>query len=274
MNKQSTSLTSRDPGKLPLALDQIEDIFAQIGDRQPAVFLDYDGTLSPIVSNPDNAHISDAMRRQVQQLAEYCPVAIISGRDRRDVEHRVGLRHLIYAGSHGFDISGPEARQISTEFGEEFLPHLTRAGEILESRLSTVSGARVERKRFSIALHYRNVAAENIEQVRKHAKEVIERFSDLKLSGGKKILEIQPDLDWDKGKALQWLMEKLDLRTDQYCPLYIGDDLTDENAFEALRDHGIGILVGNHNASTQAQFHLNNVDEVRQFLRQMVTDCS
>jgi alpha,alpha-trehalase len=80
------------------------------------------------------------------------------------------------------------------------------------------------------------------------------------------IVELQPDVEWHKGKALIWILRALQKDPKKTVQMYIGDDLTDENAFEVLQEDGIGILVGDHDATTFAKYRLENVDEVRLFL--------
>src|SRR5437660_11510264 len=89
---------------IPSALEHVQEI-AGSGDRL-AVFLDYDGTLTPIVSHPEDAWLSDSMRQALRSLAERVPVAILSGRDLDDVRGRVLVDGIVYAGSHGSDIAG------------------------------------------------------------------------------------------------------------------------------------------------------------------------
>src|SRR5690606_15157717 len=97
----------RFPRALPSALEHLDEIAQWWSDRPLAVFLDYDGTLTPIVPHPADAFLTPEMRRMIAALAERFPVAVISGRDRPDVAARVGLGTLYYAGSHGLDIAGP-----------------------------------------------------------------------------------------------------------------------------------------------------------------------
>ena len=93
--------------ELASALDRWEELGPHLREKRPAVFLDYDGTLTPIVARPELAVLAEEMRRTVRTLAARCPVAIVSGRDRTDVQRLVRIEGLIYAGSHGFDIAGP-----------------------------------------------------------------------------------------------------------------------------------------------------------------------
>jgi len=135
------------------ALEHAQDIARPTG--RVAVFLDYDGTLTPIVSQPEDAWLSDSMRQALLELAAKASVGILSGRELEDVRQRVNIDNVMYAGSHGFDIAGP--RDLRSQVATEFLPTLDVAEEALHRLLDDIPGARVERKRFSIAAHYRNV---------------------------------------------------------------------------------------------------------------------
>ncbi|NIN70378.1 MAG: trehalose-phosphatase [Gemmatimonadetes bacterium] len=255
--------------ELPSALESAEQIAARLKGKRPAMFLDYDGTLTPIVSQPEDAILSDSMRDVLRELAGLCTVAIVSGRDRADVEPLVALDGLIFAGSHGFDIKGPGLR-MEYEGGKERLPDLAAAEQELHERIDPIAGARVERKRFAIANHYRNVADEDVSRVEQAVREVLAGHERLRLSHGKKVLELRPDIDWDKGQAVFWLLDALDLDGEDVLPFYLGDDVTDEDAFAVLSDHGIAVIVGNPSYKTNASYSLRNTPEVEVFLGQLV----
>ena len=108
---------------IPSGLKHVQEI-ARSGDRL-AVFLDYDGTLTPIVSHPEDAWLSDSMRQTLRSLAARLPVAILSGRDLDDVRGRVYVDGIAYAGSHGFDIAG--AGGLRRQLGTACLAVLDRA---------------------------------------------------------------------------------------------------------------------------------------------------
>lgn len=259
----------REAHELPSALDQLSVLKAQFQGKTPAVFLDYDGCLTPIVKQPEMAVLSDKMRDALDKLASVTKVAVVSGRDRQDVERLVHLDNLYFAGSHGFDITGPGGMQSEPGGAKDALPALDRADLILQEKLSQVEGSRVERKRYAIAVHYRNVPENHVAEVRKAVDEVLDMMPELKIGLGKKIYELKPNIDWHKGKAVMWLMEELGLNDGSYMPLYIGDDITDEDAFAELQGHGMGILVGEHDDKTAATYRLENVDEVRVFLEDL-----
>ncbi|MDR7127858.1 alpha,alpha-trehalase [Algoriphagus sp. 4150] len=257
---------NKQPYGLPSAVENFKEIVGEIGSRQPILFLDYDGTLTPIVDNPEEAILSDEIKKLIKEIAEDISVVIISGRDRENVELKVGLSELIYAGSHGFDIVGPNGLEMQHEQGQEILPTLDEAEGNLNERLDGIAGVQVERKKYAIAVHYRNVEKDKVPEVKKAVLEELDRQPQLKKGSGKKILELKPELDWDKGKALTWLIEALGSESNLLFPVYIGDDITDEDAFEEMADHGIGIIVGSHDQKTRASYGLRNVAEVLCFL--------
>jgi trehalose 6-phosphate phosphatase len=252
---------------LPSALEHVEEI-AGASDGSLAIFLDYDGTLTPIVSRPDQAVLMDSTRAILRTLAAKMPVAILSGRDLDDVRQRVNIGAIVYAGSHGFDIAGP--RGVRKEIATEFLPGLEMVEQELGKQLAGIAGARAERKRFSIAAHYRNVNASDIPKVERAVSEVAARHRELRKMDGKKVYELLPDIDWDKGKAVLWLLENLGLERAKVRPIYIGDDRTDEDAFRALEKSGVGILVSEEPRPTAARYSLKDPAEVERFLRELV----
>ncbi len=251
---------------LPSALDRLDEIRRSAGDRRPAVFLDYDGTLTPIVERPELAVLSDETRQTVRRLARQVVVAIISGRDLRDVRNLVGLDGIYYAGSHGFEIEGPKDMRQEAREATKFLPALDAAENMLRGKLAGIQGALVERKRFSVAIHYRLVHERDHPLIESAVKETAERFSQLRRGAGKKVHELQPRLDWNKGKALSWLLKALALGDANAFPIFIGDDVTDEDGFQVLTRWGAGIVVRDQPRSTAARYSLGGPDEVCRFL--------
>jgi len=134
---------------LPPALKSVDEIRELIADKDLFVSLDYDGTLTPIVERPELAVLSNEMRSTLTALSDQ----LISGRDLGDIKGLVGIEGLFYAGSHGFDISGPEGRHIASQQGIEFLPVLDTAEKALHTLLDNIAGVLVERKKFSVAVH-------------------------------------------------------------------------------------------------------------------------
>ncbi len=253
---------------LPSAFDHVQEIAAARHDAL-AVFLDYDGTLTPIVSRPEQAVLSDSMRAVLRALATKLPVAVLSGRDLDDVRRRVDIDGIIYAGSHGFDIAGP--RGLRRQMATAFLPNLDLAEKELHDVLHGIPGARVERKHFSVAAHYRNVRENDVPKVERAVGKVAARHRELRRIDGKKVYELLPGVDWDKGKAVLWLVQTLGFKGENVRPIYIGDDSTDEDAFRALGQEGAGILVSEQSQPTTANYSLKDPAEVEHFLRALTT---
>jgi len=251
---------------LPSALEHVQEI-AGAGDRSLAIFLDYDGTLTPIVSHPEKAFLSDSMRQTLQALVMRASVAVLSGRDLDDVRNRVAIEAIAYAGSHGFDIAGP--RGLRRQEATKFLPALDAAEKELREKLAGIADALIERKRFSIATHYRKVNENDFPKLERAVSEVVAQHRELRRMEGKKVYELLPCTDWDKGKAVLWLLERLGLERAGARPIYIGDDRTDEDAFRALGQRGVGIVVSEEPRATAANYSLKDPTEVERFLREL-----
>ncbi|HOX94219.1 MAG TPA: trehalose-phosphatase [Syntrophales bacterium] len=259
--------------RLPSALDRLSEILAEAGGRRFAIFLDYDGTLTPIVETPERAILDAETRRVLAELSALCPTAVISGRDLRDIRHLVGLDSLIYAGSHGFEITDPGGFQVEHEAAGAYLPALDAAEEELKERLGSVPGCLIERKRFSIAVHYRLVAEDEVAGIEQAVNGIRARYPRLRKGHGKKVFELQPDLEWNKGEAVLFLLRELRADGKEFLPLFIGDDVTDEDAFRALRDRGVSIIVREEHGPTEARYGLKNPQEVRIFLERILQAC-
>ncbi|APG28891.1 trehalose-phosphatase [Syntrophotalea acetylenivorans] len=267
----SKTAKRRFSNELPSALENTAQLNGELQDRQPVVFLDFDGTLTPIVDRPELAEISPEMRDSVHRLGKCCILAIVSGRDLDDVRVKVGIDEVYYAGSHGFHIAGPAGFGHELQQGSQFLPSLDKAEQALLRQLSQIPGAQVERKKFAVAIHFRRVANEQVDAVTAVVDRVLADSEGLRKTGGKKIFELRPDIDWDKGKAVNWLLGKLQLAKHKAVPIYVGDDLTDEDAFRELQHRGIGILVRDEVRPTLARYALDSVDEVGTLLRRLAT---
>ncbi len=266
--KKLTKLSNMDKGipeTLPNALKEIEELFEVKRNRKITIFLDYDGTLTPIISDPDAAELPDDNRDIITELSNLTPVTIISGRDLRDLKSRIEIDTVTYAGSHGFDISGPDGLVMVHESEKEVTPALDEAEKRLKEQLKDIRGAKVERKKFAIAVHYRNVEEKHVQDVKDAVQKEADRYDILKTGSGKKVLELKPNINWNKGYALDWLTEKLGWDKEKYLRIYLGDDITDEDGFEVLIKDGIGIMVGTHGEKTSASFALHNTNEVTHF---------
>jgi trehalose-phosphatase len=247
-------------------LPKIKEIITRL---KPLIFLDFDGTLAPIVENHEDAAMSDDMQELVMKLAAEYAVAVISGRGLDDVRKRVKLEKIYYGGSHGFEIAGPGGYSSENPEAKKVLPAFEEVEPKLKDKIKNVEGVSFERKKFTLAVHYRKVKDEEEEKVHEAVEEVLTDYPQLKKGEGKKVIEIRPNIYWDKGKAVETLKLKLSDQKDPFI-IYIGDDVTDEDVFEFMQN-GMGILVGEHGTKTYADYRLESVDEVKDFFR-MITE--
>ena len=268
-----TLLGPRPRTDLPSALQDFDRFLSDSGSRRPAMFLDYDGVLTPIVAHPDLAILSPETRAVLEDLASKTEIAVISGRDTADVMDKVGLRGVWYAGSHGFDIVGPDGTPADTETQdrfERFVPALTAAADQIATQVAGMRGVHLEPKRFAVAVHFREADEGAESTIERLVREIGEADAHLVVTTGKKIYELRPAVEWDKGKALEWLIQRLEIDLESSIPVYLGDDVTDEDAFAAIADTGIGIVVGRDGEPTRAAYALENSDEVRTLLARLV----
>ena len=262
---------------LPHALRDSEQFAQRLDSRQPAVFLDYDGTLTPIVDRPQDAVISDSMRDAVRRLAERATVCVVSGRDRPSIDQWMDIDGLVVAGSHGFDIGGHRDGTVRHDAVTGIEDLLSTVTDRLNAEVGSIAGAVIEPKRFSVAVHYRLVTPTQRPSVTAVVDTLLDEYPDqLKVTPGKMVYEIQPKVDWDKGKAVQYLRRALGVEGKEFVALYLGDDITDEDAFTALKESdnalGIGVIVADlrdpeqADRATAADFVLESTAEVQQFL--------
>ncbi len=255
------------------ALESYRAVSDVIDGHRPAVCLDYDGTLSPIVPDPDSARLVVGAAEVLARLAERCPVAILSGRDLADIRDRVAVPGLWYAGSHGFETIAPDGSYRQNDEAAAAVPVLEQSAAELRESLAHIKGSRVEHKRFAVAVHYRDVAADSVGEVVANTHRAGQR-GHLRVTNGRKVVELRPDVDWNKGTTLNWIRDQIE-QSQRVLPIFIGDDLTDEDAFDAVKTDGIGILVRHTedgDRRSAAQFTLENPDQVREFLDRVADD--
>lgn len=247
--------------------DKVKSVF--LSEKKPVFFLDYDGTLTPIVQRPELAVISKDMKDVVQQLSKRFTTAIVSGRMREDVEKLAGIKGILYAGSHGFDILGMGISLIEPR-AKQAIPLIAEIAKQISKELGGIPGILIEEKKFSLAVHYRLVEEEHIPKIKDLLQKVIRDNRSLRLMSGKKVFEILPNIDWDKGKAVRWIMQTLGISWSDASVVYIGDDTTDEDAFRIVRTRGIGILVSDKPEESAADFQLSSTEEVKKLFKEII----
>lgn len=241
------------------------------GKRKPVFFLDYDGTLTPIVSKPELAKISKDMRNTVTKLSKKYTTAIVSGRMRTDVQKLAGVKGIAYSGSHGFDIKAPGLTLVEPR-AKKLVPLVSRIIKKFKKQLKHIPGVLIEEKKFSVAVHYRLANAKHLPEITKIVKNMIKDKKSLRLMSGKKVFEILPSVKWDKGKAVKLIMKALKITWKNALVIYIGDDVTDEYAFKAVKKYGLGILVSKSTKPSAASLRLKSPDEVKKLFKKFISN--
>lgn len=250
---------------------KFSQIKEQLSNKFILLLLDYDGTLTPIVENPEKAVIPKDTKELLQKLSKSRRFAlgIISGRSLEDIKNTVGLENIVYAGNHGLEIEGPKIK-----FESQVSPQLKSAihniARELQKQLLSIKGILIEDKGLTLSIHYRLVDKKDIPVFEKIFSKVANPYivsGKIKINPGKKVYEIRPPVQWDKGKIVLWLLARQQFASPEFkvLPVYLGDDVTDEDAFKALKRKGWTIFVGKPR-SCAADYYLKDTEEVTRFL--------
>ena len=176
-----------------------------------------------------------------------------------------------FAGSHGFDVLTADGERRQFEQGAAALPGLDAAEVTLAEAIGVAPGAWVERKRFAIAVHHRASAESDIPALEAVVAAIVDADPTLRMTGGKKIFELRPAADWHKGTALRWLADAAGLPPDTLL-VFVGDDVTDEDALDEVRSHGLGVVVEVQDRPTAAHMRLDEPSQVAQLLARIRTE--
>ncbi len=239
----------------------------EIRNKKILLMLDFDGTLTPIVKNPQESYVSEELSKLLKDLKNFVKIAVISGRDVKDLIKRLSFNVDYFCGSHGLEIEGkdlhfkhPEVlklKKIIDSIYKEIKKHFSNNPEIF-----------IEKKTFSFVFHYRNVAGEKRKESMKRFLSIISYYFQqypIKIQKGKMVFEVLPDIDWDKGKAIIFIMKFLN---HQIYPIYVGDDQTDEYAFLTIKENGLTVRI-RHSKRTSAKYFLTSYKEMPRFLKML-----
>jgi trehalose-phosphatase len=191
-------------------------------------------------------------------------LAIISGRSLGDVREKVGVSGITYVGNHGLEIENPAGRHkkilVSARKRE-----LKRITQNLQNSLKEIPGILFEEKGPILSVHYRNVPQKFSTQVPPVVEAELHQWRDRwKIASGKMVLEIRPKIDFNKGEAVRKILKNFPSLG--LLPIYLGDDQTDEDAFRVVKKQGVSVYVGPGSLPSEADFFLQNPDEVQEFL--------
>lgn len=270
-------------GKCPKYLfsKDLEDIFRRaISSHIIAVFLDYDGTLTPLPRGRMRLErpLSEAARNAIYELSRHDKVRIFitSGRSVESLRKFINIDDLYYIGIHGHIIKGPDI-----DYTHSALKELKGIISYLKPRLyealSSISEVVIEDKDAALAIHYRGAGKNRSKEILDKVARICSEYYGVKILRGKSMVEIVPNTGWDKGKAIDYVLaflsRKMGIEAKDITPIYFGDDRSDEEGFKLLRRRGVSVRVG-YKCKTHAEYYVNDTNEVIRFLselRHMIT---
>jgi len=242
-------------------------------DRRPLfVLLDIDGTLAPIAPHPSQARVPADTRNAIAALASQpgLAVGLVSGRAVYDAHRLVGVDGVWTIGNHGAEVMSPAGNVVVNEAVARYAAVMADAARALELELAGFAGVVLENKRWTLSVHYREAEEAVVPELR----DLVARVADvrgLRVTEGKKVLEVRPPVRVDKGSAIAGVVRDLAGDADPASLLFAGDDTTDEDAFRLLRTrfpNAVTIHVGS-NAQTAAEFRFGDLRQVRVLLEQL-----
>ncbi|MCD6599814.1 MAG: trehalose-phosphatase [Dehalococcoidia bacterium] len=235
---------------------------------------DYDGTLTPIVEKPELANLSSQVKEYLRRLAgnSCMTLGIVSGRTLRDLRERIGVDNITYVGNHGLEIEGPDFSFVNP-VAREAEPFLHSLSEELSQALVMIKGARVDNKGLTLSLHYRLVDEVQLGEVDRIFHRIVapSLISDkIRITPSKKAYDIRPAVDWGKGRAIEFIVQRLNKKLakgNKLLVIFLGDDVTDYDGFYVVNQNkGISIFVGEESAEPEVSYFLRSPNEVYQFL--------
>jgi trehalose 6-phosphate phosphatase len=230
--------------------------------------LDFDGTLAPIASIPSDVRLDPKVREMLCRLAATprCSLAIVSGRNRNELQTLVGVPDIFYAGNHGLDVSGPGTLFVepaAAARGNE----MKLLSDTLAVKLRDISGTLVENKGLTISVHYRNTNLADRDEIKRIVHmQLANADHPFLLTAGHMVHDIRPRTSWNKGSALLWIKQQLGW--ENAAVIYVGDDVTDEDAFAALAGQftvGVG-----EKPDSSARWLVDDCPAVHALLRKLV----
>jgi trehalose 6-phosphate phosphatase len=259
-------------------LDHWDSVKNLAAGKDIGLFLDYDGTLTPIVESPIKAILPQENKELLGGFVKIpsCHLAIVSGRALLDIKGMVDVHGIDFIGNHGWEIEGEDIR-FESLLSPQFMSIIERIKYEIEAKLSAVNGTFVEDKRATLSIHHRLVSRDQVPVVHRTVHDICKPYikqKQIKINLGKEVLEIKPPVEWDKGKAVLWLLKKRSFICGEgnILPIYIGDDTTDEDAFKVLKHKGVTIFVGSPEKISHAEYYVEKPQGVTEFLRRLLAE--
>ncbi len=253
---------------MPYLFDDLDAVEASLRRSPFGLITDVDGTISRIAPSPGEARVDDGCRQQLSILVKRISlVAVISGRPAAEARDMLGIDGVVYIGNHGLERL--HGGNIELVHGAEEYPSMVAKMQVDVERLIRREGVFIENKGSALAIHYRN--CNDTDRAR---GEILHRLGELDLSQrfsiveGRMVIELRPLLDIDKGTAVEKLIEDFQLQGG----VYMGDDISDIDAFRAARRRGLlAVSVASDEAppdlAQASDYAVNGVAEVARFLK-------
>ncbi len=251
------------PTSLDLGFEPLAPLLTKA--RQVLLLSDFDGTLVPIQDHPSSCRLPPHLRELLVDLNRLNDVTtgVISGRGIDDLRCVTGLSEIPLAGNHGFEIEGPNFRFRNPTAADRSTA-LAELVAAIESRLTPFPGAFVEFKSLTATVHLRRAQPDKLSAIIDLVQNCARCTSGFVIRPGRMTLEIRPYVDWDKGKAVEWLRQTTLRAPGESLLIYLGDDATDEDVFAQFPNQ-VTIKVG-ADSMTSANYFVPDVQYVHAFL--------
>jgi len=236
-------------------------------------FLDYDGTLVPFKERFTEVMTPKKIKQLIRQLIKNPKVQliIVTGRPLHEIKKLMKIKGVSFIALHGLHIETANGAQFSWKQADQARVLIKAIKEDMQGMLKDEKGAFLEDKELTIVLHYRLLPTNKIHMMKKKFKQTVQTIDEkriLEIINGAKVIEARPK-GWHKGKAIETFIAT-HVKEKNPLPIYIGDDITDEDAFQSLRKRGITIYVANRSKrKTTARYWVKNPDEVFSFLKSL-----
>jgi len=253
--------------------DNLSEILGKIKSHEKVLLcMDHDGTIAEVITTLIASRITKSMRNTLHSLSQNTRIhlAIISGRTIDNLREVVNIKsdNIFYAGNHGFEIEGAGINYTFND--KDALEKIRVITEEMDKKFSNVDGLVFEKKIFTTSFIWSAVTPEKQESIRNEILEALQKYKDIRIVEGKKLFNIRPDVNINKGIAINIIgnhFYKNGWRK-HITVIYIGDDNSDEDAFKILEDKDIGIVVNEiPPEDTNAGYYLKSVKEVEDFLK-------
>jgi trehalose-phosphatase len=249
---------------------ELDTIIENNTARSIVLFLDFDGTLSPIVKRADQAMISTDIKTTLSELSKNKKnhIVVVSGRTLSDVKQRVGINNISYAGNHGLEWS-IDGKDGAVPIKDTFHTQLNNLHVTLKKSIEKFPNTYIQDKGLSLSVHYRLLPPDREEEFHAMFSKIAQSL-DPKLFSviqGKKVYDILPAEGGTKGTFCTYFLSQIKPSIPPTQVWYVGDDTTDEDAFKMLPD-AITVRVGNDSRSL-ARYYVDSQKEVAMLLKKL-----